>query len=270
MIDLPRIVQGDVHDTLRTLPSDSFKAGIADVPYGTKLKGVDWDQAADFGPWIEEAYRVLAPGGTIFVFGRPEIVAEHWHRFPKPKDLLAWHYPNKVLPKLDWFQPSWDAVVAFSKGKPRFFRDQVRIEYSERYKKLLNKVRPAIPSRFGNEESIFADRGGTLPKDMFLAPPDVIIESALIGRRGADQRTGHPTTKPLTLMEHLILAVTQPGEPILDLYAGSGSTSVAAQGLGRPWLAIERNPVYVEMIRKRIASLGQPGGATTPDAEVRP
>jgi DNA modification methylase len=247
-IELGHIIQDDVYETLRALPSDSFAAGIADGPYGMGLKGVDWDRTPDFGPWIEEAHRVLAPGGTMFVFGKPEIVAENWNRFPKPKDLLVWHFTNKVLPKLHYWQPTWDAVVAFSKGTPRFFRDQVRDGYSERYRALLGKERSPVPGRYGNEPSVYEDNGGTLPKNVLIGP-------GLIGRYGAAERVGHPTQKPLWLMEKLILSATLPGDAVLDLFAGAGTTSVAAARLGRKWLAVERDHGYAEMIRTRIAKV---------------
>lgn len=249
MIGLNTVIQHDIYKTLRSLPSDTFAAGVADPPYGCNLPGVDWDQTPNYDrAWIDEAYRVLKPGGTMFVFGKPEIIVEHWQNFPKPKDLLVWHYPNKVLPKLNWFQPTWDAIVAFSKGTPRFYRDQVRGEYSERYKKLLGKPRSAGSGRYGDEPSVYEDNGGTLPKDVIISP-------ALIGRYGAAERTEHPTQKPEKLIAHLILSVTQADEAVLDLFAGSGTASVAAARLGRRWLAIERDAGYCEMITKRIAQI---------------
>lgn len=249
MIPLNRVLPGEVCEVLRGLPSDFVHAGVADPPYGCGLKGVDWDAQPNYGVWIEEAFRVLKPGGTIYVFGKPEIIADHWHRFPKPKDLLAWHYPNRVLPQLNWWQPTWDAVVAFSKGKPRFYRDQVRGEYSRAYANLVGKRRPPTPGRYGTEDSVYADNGGTLPRDVIIGP-------AMIGRHGAADRVDHPTQKPLWLMEKLILSVTRDGESILDLFSGSGTTSAAAARLGRRWLAIERDPRYCELITARVAAAG--------------
>lgn len=247
-----RVAHADVLEALRALPSDSFAAGVADPPYGCQLPGVDWDKTPNYDrAWIDEAYRVLKPGGTIFVFGKPEIIVEHWQNFPKPKDLLVWHYQNKVLPKLNWFQPTFDLVVAFSKGTPRFYRDQVRGEYSREYKALLGKPRSAAPGRYGAEPSVYEDRGGTLPRDVIISP-------ALIGRYGAAERTEHPTQKPEKLIAHLIMSVTQGDEAVLDLFAGSGTASVAAARLGRKWLAIERDVIYVEMIKARIAEINAP------------
>lgn len=63
----------------------------------------------------------------------------------------------------------------------------------------------------------------------------------------------HPTTKPLDLMLALVRDFTDPGETILDPFAGSGSTLVAAKRLGRLAIGWERDPKYAAIAEKRIA-----------------
>lgn len=63
----------------------------------------------------------------------------------------------------------------------------------------------------------------------------------------------HPTEKPVELMEHYILNSTQPGEIVLDPFAGSGSTLVAAQQTGRRWIGCEIDPLYYYPAYARIA-----------------
>ena len=246
------MIQADVYETLRSWPSDFIPVGVADPPYGTKLRGVSWDQNPEYGSWLGEAHRVLAPGGVFYVFGKPEIIVRYWNQFPDPKRLLVWHYRNRVLPNYDFWQPTWDAVVAFSKGKPLFFRDAVREPYSDTYKRLCGTVRAKSPGRFGDSFSIYEDHGGSLPKD-------VIIGATMAGRFGAKERVDHPTQKPAWLMEKLILSASLPNEVVLDLYAGSGTTSVAAARQNRQWLAVERDPKYCALLATRIAALGDPG-----------
>lgn len=64
----------------------------------------------------------------------------------------------------------------------------------------------------------------------------------------------HPTTKPLPLMLELVELFTDPGELILDPFAGSGTTGVAAVRLGRRFIGIEREPKYAAIARERIAA----------------
>lgn len=66
-------------------------------------------------------------------------------------------------------------------------------------------------------------------------------------------RSGHPTQKPLALMEALIRDFTDPGDLICDPFAGSASTLVAAKRLGRRAIGFEREPAYFAMAEKRIA-----------------
>ena len=65
----------------------------------------------------------------------------------------------------------------------------------------------------------------------------------------------HPTEKPVELMEHYILNSTQPGDIVLDPFAGSGSTLIAAQKNGRRWIGCEIDPSYYYPTYARIAAL---------------
>jgi DNA modification methylase len=71
-------------------------------------------------------------------------------------------------------------------------------------------------------------------------------------RSGWDARI-HTTQKPLALMEQLIADFTEPGELILDPYAGSGTTGVAARRLGRRFLGFERDPEMATKAQARLA-----------------
>lgn len=62
----------------------------------------------------------------------------------------------------------------------------------------------------------------------------------------------HPTQKPVSLLEYLILTYTQKGELVLDNTMGSGSTGVAAVNLDRNFIGIEKDAHYFEIAQKRI------------------
>jgi site-specific DNA-methyltransferase (adenine-specific) len=61
----------------------------------------------------------------------------------------------------------------------------------------------------------------------------------------------HPTTKPIALMLELVSLFTDPGEVILDPFAGSGTTLVAALRLGRRAIGVEKDHRYAEIARER-------------------
>ncbi len=67
----------------------------------------------------------------------------------------------------------------------------------------------------------------------------------------------HPCEKPLALMEHIIRTSSRPGAVVLDCFAGSGTTGVAALNTGRRAILIERDPTYCEIARRRIEAAQQ-------------
>ncbi len=71
-------------------------------------------------------------------------------------------------------------------------------------------------------------------------------------RGETERRNSHPTVKPLKLMRYLIRLITPPGGTVLDPFAGSGSTGVAAVQEGFKFIGIEREAEYVEIARARL------------------
>ncbi len=81
-------------------------------------------------------------------------------------------------------------------------------------------------------------------------------------RNAGCEVNGHPTVKPIKLMEYLCKLITPPGGIILDPFCGSGSTGVAAVNLGFKFIGIEREKEYGEIAEKRIAN-------ARPDEELK-
>jgi DNA modification methylase len=71
--------------------------------------------------------------------------------------------------------------------------------------------------------------------------------------KGLDKPSSHPTVKPIALMKYIITLLAPPGNPILlDPFAGSGSTLIAAKELGISAIGIEKEPEYAEIAQKRL------------------
>jgi site-specific DNA-methyltransferase (adenine-specific) len=66
------------------------------------------------------------------------------------------------------------------------------------------------------------------------------------------ENTDHPTQKPEKLLARILLASTNPGDTILDPFAGSGTSAVVAKKLGRRFIAIECNRDYCRIAAKRL------------------
>jgi site-specific DNA-methyltransferase (adenine-specific) len=68
------------------------------------------------------------------------------------------------------------------------------------------------------------------------------------------EKCGHPSQKPLDLIEKLIACSTDVGDLVIDPFLGSGTTAAAAQKLQRQWLGIEKDPTYIQIAQKRLAT----------------
>jgi DNA modification methylase len=100
----------------------------------------------------------------------------------------------------------------------------------------------------------------TLPTDDFLA---LTLDVWSIPPESA-RRVGHPAPFPVELPEQLIRLYTYAGDLVLDPFMGSGSTLVAAAGLGRRYVGYDLDADYVGIARRRVAALGPEPLAAAP------
>ena len=300
MPDAPRpresIIHGDAAVELRGLVRGGrqFDVIIADPPYnigkdfGNDDEVMPIDDYVDWALcWLGDCFRLLADDGLLYLYGFPEIVARIAARFPlEEQRWLVWHYTNKTVPSLKFWQRSHETILCLWKpGRPRpdLEIDQIREPYTDSYLKAAGKVRRGTPSRFGSsgKATIYnAHKKGAQPRD-------VIKEPALAGGAGRSERwfmcrtcgsrvyppgaleahrdhdtLKHPTQKPMALTRRLLQSrINGTGGRVLIPFAGSGSECVVARSIGAAFVAIERNPVYVDFARKWLESVN-----VSPDA----
>ncbi len=191
---------------------------------------------------LAEVHRVLATQGSVYLHVDWRTV--HHVRLLLDEVFGAQRFLNELVWAYDYggrTRDRWprkhDTILWYAKGDAwTFERDAIgRIPYM-------------APGLVGPEKAA----RGKLPTDvwwMTIVPP------------GSKDRTGYPTQKPVRLLERIIAASSRPGELVLDPYAGSGTTGVAAARLGRRWLLIDRNPAAVAIARARLAA--EPGPQVT-------
>lgn len=90
------------------------------------------------------------------------------------------------------------------------------------------------------------DSPGVPILDLWLDVPDVINQNSSI--------TGYPTEKSTKLLSRIIQASSNPGDTVLDCFAGSGTTLEVARDLNRPWIGVDSSPVSIQTIQERFAS----------------
>ena len=263
------ILEGDCIAEMARLPDKSVDMIFADPPYNLQLGGDlfrpeggrvdavddDWDKFDSLGAyddftrgWLAEARRILKDDGTIWVIGS-------YHNIYRVGSLLqdadfwilndiVWRKSNP-MPNFRGtrFTNAHETLLWCSKS------EKARYTFNYRAMKALN--------------------------DDLQMRSDWLLPICSGGERvkGANGAKAHPTQKPEALLYRILLACTKPGDVVLDPFFGTGTTGAVARRLGRLWIGIEREPVYVKVARERINStlpLDESAMHTVPDKREQP
>lgn len=247
---------GDCLDVLTKIPSGSVQLIICDPPYNILL--ADWDDHANYiawaQEWLAEAERVLAPTGSIAIFGGLQYQGEagsgdllsiisHMREHSKMllANLIIWNYPNGMSAQR-FFANRHEEIAWFAKTKKYFFDlDAVREPYDEATKAAYMKDKRLNP------ESVEKGRN---PTNVWR-----------IGRLNGNslERVGHPTQKPAAVIERLVRALSYPGSTVLDFFAGSGITARVAIQEGRNSICTDADPAFRDYMAKQLEFLRAEG-----------
>ena len=251
------ITHGDVLEELRKLPAATIQAIIADPPYFNVLEDEAWDTqwktSADYLEWCDawgaECLRVLRHDGLAFIFGQlgkrehtflhlmSRLAARHQFH-----DLVIWDRAVGYDERRDSFTPQYEMILVLRKdGIVKFNKDAVRLPYDAKTIETYLKDK-----RYKDMDA----RRAHLDKGKFAT--NILRVPSLKGI--SKEKCGHPSQKPLDLIEKLILCSTDEGDLVLDPFMGSGTTAVAARKLRRRWIGIEKDESYVQMAMTRLQS----------------
>jgi site-specific DNA-methyltransferase (adenine-specific) len=266
-----RIQLDDNLSVLRNLPSESFRLIYIDPPFNTgkdqartsiattrderdgdrigfkghryrttilgqSAYGDSFDDYLGFlEPRLIEAKRVLTHDGSLFfhidyreaayckvlldsIFGRESFMNE-----------IIWAYDYGARSKSRW-PAKHDTIYWYAKDPGRYvfrFAEMDRIPYM-------------APGLVGAEK---AARGKT--------PTDVWWHT-IVSPTGKE-KTGYPTQKPVGVVERIVKIHSEPGDDVLDFFAGSGTTGDAAHRNGRGFLLVDNNPDAAAVMGRRLA-----------------
>lgn len=255
------IYNRDCVEGLKDIAECSVDIIICDPPYnigkdfGNDSDKQDMNDYLDWcDEWIKECIRILKPKGTLYIYGFSEILSFIRVRISINVRWIVWHYTNKVVPSLNFWQRTHESILCCYKDKPIFNRDDVREPYTDNFiKNAAGKTRKATKGRFsdGTKETEYkAHENGALPRDIIKVP-------ALAGGAGRKERVNHPTQKPLELCDKLIKAsMNKDDETLLVVpFVGSGSECVSAKKMGVNFIGFEINSDYIDMANTRLEEL---------------
>jgi site-specific DNA-methyltransferase (adenine-specific) len=220
VIELPtedepvKVIEGDCLDSLPLLPIDQISAVITDPPYGINLR--DKSQGGRHGK-RRPAWENHIAGDDTTELGAAVV---EWCRVHSLSTVVF------ASPKLPW-PGKWSSLLVWDKGGAVGGGGDVRRCWKQTWE--LIQVARTGPLRVGRDSAVLTYH----------------VTPAL----SAD----HPAAKPVGLMRYLIRQTTDPGDLILDPFAGSGTTGIAAAFEGRRCILIEKEPAYAKMCRERIA-----------------
>ena len=243
------IFHGDCNEVLLALDKESIDSIFADPPYflstgkGTvtingrpiKFDKGDWDkirpieEVHEFNlKWITACRRVLKPNGTIWVSGT-------YHNIFDVATCLQ-EQGFKIL----------NIIVWQKSDPPTTFTDQ-RFNFSAEYIIWARKEQKV--AHYFNYDLMKAMNGGVHMPDVWKIPAPGMWEKKC-GK--------HPTQKPLRLLYRIILACTHEGDTILDPFAGSCTTGIAANLLGRKFIGIDQSEEYLQLGIRRKEEISDP------------
>ena len=200
------------------------------------------------GVRVLEMHRVLKPTGSLYLHCDP--TASHYLKalmdavFGRRnfRNEIIWAYRGGGVPKAD-FARKHDIILRYAKStQVTFNADAVRIPYSgDSSERLKYKAKAFRGDR--TYDTYEPHPKGKHPEDWWAMQP--IMPSS-------KERLGYPTQKPLALYERIIKASSNPGDVVLDPFAGCATTCVASERLGRQWVGIDLNEPARDIIQDRL------------------
>lgn len=247
-----RLILGDCLDVLRSMPDASVDHVVTDPPYGQSNES--YDQGVDPAVW-QECFRVCKPNAALLSFaGSPT-----YHRIASGIEAAGWCVRQM------WAWVYTDGLIASAWPKEGFDRLSPAMQpicFVTKGKVLLNVEREGDGWEMNSERKPgFSERSGVATRNRAEGhwPRSVVCTSGADGFQffrlnnsaNRERKTGHPNQKPLALMRWLCQKL--PRGVILDPYAGSGTTLIAAMEEGHEAVGIERDPAYFAIAEKRLA-----------------
>lgn len=227
--------------TVRAQDGEGDRKGFGGNSYQTEVLGEGdyWDVFSDFEaflrPRLNEAHRVLKENGSFYfhidyreahyckvmldqIFGRENFINE-----------IIWAYDFGGRAKDRW-PAKHDTIFFYAKN----FQD-----YTFNLEDI-DRIPYMAPGLVGPEKAA----KGKLPTDTWW--------HTIVGTNSRE-KTGYPTQKPIGILERIVRASSDPGDLVMDFFAGSGTTGQVCLNLGRRFILCDNNSQAIEVMKTRFA-----------------
>lgn len=248
MLELNTVHHGDCVEMLKRINDGSVDLVIIDPPYFNVAKE-DWDQfncPNEYLKWChefsDESFRVLKPGGAFYVFGG----------IGSKNGFLFWNYIQQLAERY-----TFASYINWKRFRPKGYKG-THNNWGDCREDIAYFIKGSSPKTFNKQYMNEAGLSSASKKrfettGVGLSCGNIWIDIPEAQLDGGMNRTlVHPSQKPVKLIERMIKASSNQGEIVLDFFAGSGTTGIAAMNLNRNFILIEKDDDYFKLIEKRL------------------
>jgi len=256
--DEHKIILGDAIHALKTsIPDESIDLIFADPPYniGKDFNGRKdkWDSEKDYldwcYQWLDLCIKKLKPHGSFYVMTSTQAMP-YFDIYLRNKlsilSRIVWHYDSSGVQAKRYYGSMYEPIHYCVKDKDNytFNAQDILVEAKTGAKRKLIDHRKSIPTVYNSEK---------VPGNVWIMPRV---------RYRMDEYENHPTQKPVSLLERIILASSNPNDTVLDPFSGTFTTSFVAKILGRNSIGIEIEEEYVKIGLRRLQITSSYNGET--------
>ncbi len=248
-VAINRMICGNAFDILTKLSQDTFDLLFADPPYNLNKKfGNEQFKQTDidaYEQWLESWLRLCVPllkdTASVYICGdwrSSAAIQRVGSKYFKLQNRITWEREKGRGAKRNWKNSAEDIWFFTVSDEFTFNLDAVK-----------QRRRVLAPYRANGKPKDWKETRDGNFRDTH---PSNIWTDITVPFWSMPENTEHPTQKPEKLLAKIILASTNEGDMILDPFAGSGTTAVAAKKLGRDFVAIELDEKYCLLAAKRL------------------
>lgn len=245
-----KIICGDAFEILKKLPEKSFDLLFADPPYNltknfgeNSFKQTSLDEYETWlESWLKDCAPALKPTASVYICGdwrSASAIQRVGMKFFTLRNRITWEREKGRGAKSNWKNSSEDIW---------FFTVSERFVFNLESVKIRRKVLAPY-----TENGKPKDWERSADGNFRVTHPSNLWTDLTVPFWSMPENTEHPTQKPEKLLAKIILASTNENDFILDPFAGSGTTLVAAKKLNRAFCGIERDEKYCLLAQKRLA-----------------
>lgn len=230
---------------LSTLDDNSVDLVLTDPPYNISFDGgknwdSQWETEKDYldwcYTWTKECVRVLKPNRMLVVWGTLKTDTFLKYKLDILNSFDNMNGQNEIIWAYNWggrsknnFARKHEYAWCYSKGNEFLFNaDDIRVE-----RKLKKNIRTGELHTKGTIPTCIWEKNNHTTSKEFCG--------------------WHPTTKNIEILERIILAYSNEGDTVLDIFMGSGSTAIASSNTNRKYIGCERDIDYYNKSLERIA-----------------